>query len=277
MTRKRSLPLEHWGFERWPFQSATAVDQFYPTFASNEALARIGYLVEGGCRLGAVVGESGVGKSLVLQVAARRLVRQSRAVVSLSAVGASLRDLLWQIAAGLGASPSEDADSPRLWRQITDRMVENRLQQIETILLIDDAGLAGPDVTTQLVRLTRIDTSPAARWTIVLAAEPGQATRWSSPLRELVDLRIHLHRWDVEDTLGYVQTALVDAGSVEPVFDDYALTRLHELAEGVPRHVARLADTALMAAAAAGRNTIDAATVEAAHEEIAWRLPAAVY
>jgi type II secretory pathway predicted ATPase ExeA len=277
MTRKQSLPLEHWGFERWPFQNAEAADQFYPTAGNDEVLARIEYLVDAGRRLGALVGESGVGKSLLLQVAAKRLARQGRAVVWLSALGASVRELLWQIAAGLAVSPSADADSHRLWRQIADRMVENRLQQIHTILLVDDAGHAGPDVVTQLVRLTRLDTSPAARWTIVLAAEPGQATRWNNTLRELIDLRINLRPWDVEDTLGYVQTALVEAGSVEPVFDDYALTRLHELTEGIPRQVARLAERTLLAAAAAGRNAIDAAMVDAAHEEIAWRLPAALY
>ena len=39
-------------------------------------------------------------------------------------------------------------------------------------------------------------------------------------LRELVDLRIDLRAWVAEDTVGYVQTALVDAGRIEPLFED---------------------------------------------------------
>ena len=111
----------------------------------------------------------------------------------------------------------------------------------------------------------------------MLAAEPAQAARWNETLRNVVDLRIELAAWTADDTIGYVQTALVDAGRMEPVFDDDALRALHELSGGVPRQVARLADYALLAGAAAKRDTIDAAIIEAAYDEIAWPATAAVY
>ena len=270
MERKRDLPLEHWGLDRWPFRGTPDADQLYPTCGHHEALARIEYLVDGRRRMGVLLGEAGVGKSLVLRASERQLSRQGRAAVLVDALGATPRELLWQFAAGLKVSPRQDADAARLWRQITDRVVENRAQQIHTVLLVDDAGQAGPDVMTQFVRLARLDVSPAARWTIVLAAQPAQAARWNETLRNLVDLRMELGAWSAEDTIGYVQTALVDAGRFEPLFDDDALARLHELARGVPRSVARLADFALLAGAAAGLDMIDASAIEAAHDEIAW-------
>jgi len=160
---------------------------------------------------------------------------------------------------------------------VADRVVENRLEQVATVLLVDAAGQVGPDVFTQLVRLARLDPSPAARWTIVLAAEAAQTVRWSEPIRELVDLRIELGPWSEEDTVGYVQTALVDAGRFDPVFDDDALRAIHELSGGVPRRVARLAEFALLAGAAAMLDTIDAATVHAALDELRWPVPEAAY
>lgn len=271
------MPLDHWGLESWPFRSAPEADQLYPTAGHNEALARIDYLVEGRRRLGVLLGEAGVGKSLLLRAGARQLARQGRAAVLVDALGVTPRELLWQIAAGLGAAPREDADPARLWRLVADRIVENRTQQIHTVLLVDDAHAAGPDVITQFVRLARLDSAPSARWTIVLAAEPGQAACWNESLRDLVDLRIDLSPWCAEETIGYVQTALVEAGRFEPLFDDDALTALHELTRGVPRSVARLADFALLAGAAAGLDTIDAATVEAANDEIAWPAVAGAY
>ena len=144
-------------------------------------------------------------------------------------------------------------------------------------MLVDDAGQAGPDLLTQFARLARLDTTPAARWTIVLAAEPAQAARWNETLRSAVDLRIELGPWMAEDTIGYVQTALVEAGRLEPVFDEDALRALHELSGGVPRQVARLADYALLAGAAARVDTIDAAMIEAAYDEIAWPAAVAAY
>jgi general secretion pathway protein A len=274
MEHKQSLPLEFWGLERWPFRGSLGASQFYPTAGHNEALARIEYLVDSRRRLGALLGEPGVGKSLVLQVAAGQLARQGTAVVVVDALGATTREVLWQTACGLGTAPRDDADVSWLWRQIADRVVENRLQQVATVVLVDDAGQAGPDLMTQFARLARLDTSPAARWTIVLAAEPAQAARWSETLRNVVDLRIELGAWTSEDTVGYVQTALVDAGRMEPLFEDDALRALHELSGGVPRQIARLADYALLAGAAAKCDAVNAGVIEAAYDEIAW--PAAV-
>jgi general secretion pathway protein A len=267
--------LKHWGFERWPFGGPSTAEQFYPTAGNGEALARIEYLVKNRRRLGALLGEAGIGKSLALRAAMRQLSRQGNVVALTDAVGASTRDFLWSIAEGLVTAPAANYDNARLWRQIADRIAENRLQQISTVLLVDDAGQAGPDVMMQIVRLLRVDPSPAARWTIVLAAEPGQAARWSPALRELVDLRIDLRAWEPQDTVGYVQTALVDAGRFEPLFDDRALGRLHELAAGVPRRVVKLADHALLAGAATSLDAIDETTVEVADEELAWPAEAA--
>jgi type II secretory pathway predicted ATPase ExeA len=275
--QNQSLPLKHWGLERWPFTSTPGEREFYPTAGHDEALARIAYLVGSHRRLGALLGESGSGKSLLLRVAAAQLAKQGRSVVLVDALGASTREFLWQVACGLGTTPRDDADVTWLWRQITDRVLENRARQVDTVLLIDDAGQAGPDLVTQFLRLARLDVTPAARWTMVLAAEPRQAARWNDALRNLFDLRIDVLPWSAEDTIGYLQTALVDAGRFAPVFDDGALSALHELANGVPRQVARLADYALLAGAASGADTIDVATVAVASEEIAWPATATAY
>jgi general secretion pathway protein A len=206
----------------------------------------------------------------VFRVAAAQLARQGRAVVRVDTLGASTREFFWQVACELRTAPREDADAAWLWRQIADRVAENRTQRIDTVLLVDDAGQAGPDVLMQFARLSRIDVSPSARWTIILAAEPKQAARWNETLRNLVDLRIDLGPWTAEDTIGYVQTALVEAGCVEPVFEEPALATLHELSGGVPRQVVRLAEYALLAGAACGAESIEAEMIEAASEETAW-------
>jgi general secretion pathway protein A len=277
MQSKPSLPLTYWGLERWPFRGSVSAGQFYPTAGHNEALARIEYLVESRRRLGVLLGDAGTGKSLVLRVSAEQLNRKGAAAVVVDALGATTRDVLWQIACGLGTSPRDDADASWLWRQITDRVTENRMQQRASVVLVDDAGQAGPDLVMQFARLARLDTTAAARWTLVFAAEPAQAARWNETLRSTVDLRIELRPWAAEDTVGYVQTDLVEAGRMEPVFEDDALQKLHELAAGVPRQVARLADYALLAGAAANEETISSAIIEAAYDEVAWPATAAAY
>lgn len=274
MERNQSMALKFWGLQRWPFRGPVSAAQFYPTAGHNEALARIEYLVESRRRLGALLGDAGVGKSLVLRLAARQIARKGSAAVVIDTIGATTRELLWQVAVGLQTTPRDDADVSWLWRQISDRVAENRMQQIASVVLIDDAGQAGPDLVTQFSRLARLDMSASARWTMVLAAETEQAAHWHETLRNSVDLRIELGPWTAADTIGYVQTALVDAGRLEPVFQDDALRALHELSRGVPQQVARLADYALLAGAAAKSHIIEEFAIASAHEEVAW--PSAV-
>jgi type II secretory pathway predicted ATPase ExeA len=273
MDQNQSTALAHWALERWPF--GNSLGQFYPTPGHDEALARIDYLVANRRRLGLLLGEAGMGKSLILQTAARQLSRRGHATVLVDALGATTREVLWQLACGLGTAPRDDADTAWLWRKISDRVAENRMRQVATVLLVDEAGQAGPDLVLQFARLARLDTAAAARCTIVLAAEFPQAMRWNDTLRNLVDLRIELSPWTANDTVGFVQTALVEAGRFEPLFENDALRTLHELACGVPQDVARLADYAMLAGAASGLSRVDAAVVEAAYEEIAWPAAAA--
>lgn len=262
--------LRHWEIDRSPFRVELDVAGFYPSPTHEEAQARIEFLVSASRRLGVLLGPSGVGKSLTLRVAASKLQWTGNVVALVDALGSSTRELLWQLATQLGTAPRDDEDTARLWRRVADRVRENRLQKIETVLLVDDAGHAGPDLLTHLVRLARLDPTPGSRWTMVLAALQPQAARWSAELRQLIDLRIDLLPWDEADTIGYVQSALVDAGRLEPAFTDDALAELHLLSGGVPRQVARLADFALLAGAGAELDLIDVETVRGAHAEIEW-------
>jgi general secretion pathway protein A len=260
--------LHHWGIDRSPFQVGSNRTSFYRGAAHEEALARIDFLSSQRRRLGVLLGESGIGKSLTFQVAARSLKRAGKVVVLVDAVGASPTRLYWQVASQLGISSVAEDDLPQLWTRIADRVHENRILQLDTVLLVDDAGSATPDVMTELLRLSQTDPQIDARWTTVLAASPAEARQWSESIFEQIDLKINLERWDELETVDFVQIALIDAGRVTPVFDEGALSTLHNLSKGLPRHVVRLADFSMLAGAAAKLEMIDAETVRRAHREV---------
>jgi len=154
---------------------------------------------------------------------------------------------------------------------LTDRINENRLQQVPTLLLLDNADQAGPDLLMHLLRLANFYSADG--WlTLVLAANRARASRLGDGLLELVDLRIDLLPWDELDTTGYLQLALVEAGCERPVFEDQALSEMHRLAEGIPRRVNRLADYALLAGSSSGQEMVCSSTIQSAHEAI--QLPA---
>ena len=253
-----------WQLERSPFAVTPQLTHCYPAPALTEALARIEYLVTQRRRVGALLGGAGLGKTTVLAKAESQLARGGVQVARVDALGISPRELLWQTSVQLGVAPRVEDDLPRLWRRLSDRLAENRWQNLATVLLVDDAGQAGPDLAQQLARLARLEVDPASRWTLVLAAEADQLARWPDALLHSIDLRIDLYPWSENDTIDYVQHSLVDAGCVAPIFTDEALVKLHELSHGVPRFVVRLADYALLAASGTDADRIDAETVASA-------------
>lgn len=269
--------LQHWGLDRSPFAtiafgSGTAGDgrEPYPTRPLAEAAARADYLVGQQRRVGVLLGGRGWGKTTAAAAIAEEQRKAGVQTVLLDVVGLTARELLFRVAEGLDASPDGADCQMRLWRRIEDALAENRWQNLPTLLIVDDAEELGADSQQQLVRLARLEADPAARWTILMVTAPDALERLNTSLLHLIDLRIDLAPWSLDDTIGYVQNALIDAGRFEPVFADRALDLLHELTRGVPRHVARLADFALLAGASQQTKQIGVDLIEQAFAETKW-------
>lgn len=188
------------------------------------------------------------------------------AVVNLLSLDA--RTLLWELATQLHRNPREHETPFQLWRTITDRVAENRYQQLPTVILFDDVDEANAEVLSHIIRLVRHDPSSESSLTTVLAVDPRSLQRLGRRILELAELRIDLESWEPDETRGYLRDCLTKAGTDRPVFAEEAASRLHELARGVPRQVSNLAEMALMAGAGQQLPQIDAATVESVYEEL---------
>jgi type II secretory pathway predicted ATPase ExeA len=122
----------------------------------------------------------------------------------------------------------------------------------------------------QLMRLVSLSRF-SGRWaTFVIAGNERLTEQLGEALLDSIDLRVDLEPWTEADMVGYIQHALVAAGREEPAFDDEALSVMHTLTGGNPRQVNRLADHALLGAAAEDCEMVGAAIVEAAHEALGW-------
>jgi general secretion pathway protein A len=166
----------------------------------------------------------------------------------------------------LAVEPQQSAAT--LWRALTDRLIEHRYQQLETVVLLDDVDQADPRALQHVTRLARFDPSPEMRLTIVLAGRQECLEKLDESLLGLAELRIDVEPWQRADTEQYVNTSLSHAGCRTAVFAEPAVDRLHELAHGIPRRVSQLADLALLAGAGQNLNQIDAGVVDEAYQEL---------
>lgn len=262
------MVYSHWGLRESPFVTGIDPRAFYQSTSHDEALARLHFLVDQPRRVGLLLGDPGVGKSLLLEVFARQKRSATRQVATLSLLGMTPIDFLWQLTVRLGRDLAPSESMFHLWRSVSDQLIENRYQHMSTVLLLDDADEAETEVLLQVARVAQIDPSPAARLTIVLAAQSRRLGHLGRRLLELADLRIDLEPWSESDTIGYLRWALARAGRIQPTFTSEAMRHLHLLSEGVPRRVKQLADMALLAGAGSELDLIDVDVVDSVYHEL---------
>jgi general secretion pathway protein A len=265
------MHVNYWGIARSPFASQLNPADFFRSESHEEALARVEFLIDNGRRLGFLLGASGTGKTLLLEMAARHLRRTPCQVIRLNAVGLGSQELVWRLVTGLGHLVPTNAGPTECWRGISDRLVANRYQKVSTVFLIDDADEASSEVYPLLCRLALIDPHPEALITIVLAAQRQRMMNFGTKLNELCELRVDLNPWNAAETASYIRQALAQQGTANSIFTPAALEHLHELSHGVARRVRQLAELSLLAGAAEELPEITEHVVDSVHRSLTAR------
>lgn len=260
--------LAHWGLNESPFRNCLDPNQFYASSSHEESLARLHWLVEQQRRLGLILAEPGLGKSLLLEVFADTMRRAGKQVAKASLLGADVREVLWQLATAMSLGANLHAERFELWRLISDAILENHRHGVDTVLLLDDVEQVSPEVIHILVRLAQLDSSRDSHLTMVLATSPAAARQLGTRLLGLADLRIDLRPWTAEETQGYVEASLARVGREAQTFEHAAIEKLHELTGGVPREVNRTADLCLVASAGEDEPLVSAETVSSVFEQL---------
>lgn len=254
----------HWGLSQSPFGSALDPRFFFESAGHEEALARMHFLVEEHRRFGLLLGPSGCGKSLLFEIFAQRIAAWGRPVAKLSLIGLDAAGFAAAMADGLRVAVSPGSPPWRIWQSLERRFREHRYQKLETVLLLDDADLAAPEVLTQVARVVKHDLTPDGRLTVILAGQTARIGRIGGTLLDLVELRIDIPAWEPGDTEAFLNRSMERAGGTVWVFAEEAIRRMHELGGGSPRRIRQLADLALLAGAGGNLERVDAQTVEAA-------------
>jgi general secretion pathway protein A len=183
-----------------------------------------------------------------------------------NAAALSPEELLWSIAVKLQTPVDNGASLFQLWRAVNDRLLELRFLREQAVVLVDDAGHASSEVLLHLYRFANAEAAADARLSIVLASTRERTFRLGRNLLDLVDLRVDLPAWSIDETRILVEAA--DRSAAPIVFGLPAIHRLHQLSGGVPRMILRLAELGRLAAEAEGLDHVDAATVDGVYAEL---------
>ena len=262
----------YWGLAEIPFRNTIDTRWFYQSQVHEEALARLLFLVENHRRCGVLSGAAGTGKSLLLEILAGEAARTGGQVAHIDLFGRSSQEMLWEIVAELGVPAGPDDATQRLWRKLHDHVLANRYSRAPLILLLDHLDRAHAECVVVVERLQHLSSGGDTGLTLILGVRDERAAAFAPVLREISDLRIEIAALDRTETQNYIETLLTRAGASQSIFEPTAIDRLFDETHGVPRHLNRLCDLALLAGMADHALRIDESMVAAAAEELHIRL-----
>ena len=245
-----------------PFADRLDTQAFHATPDREEALAALSCAAQYAPSHVLIVGEAGVGKTLLIRTFVSRLDDAERALL-LTPPAPDGPGLIHETCRRLNISATATGGPgrllPRLQRQLARLNKEGR----RPILIVDQAERLTPEQLPQLEHLAELTDGGERLLSIVLIGQPPVRQLLGQPafarLRQMMYPELFLGAMSLNDLRGYMRGALEAVGcDNDHLFSDDSLAQLFATSGGVPRLLNRAADAALMAAYAAGHAQVDA-------------------
>ncbi len=255
--------LEYWKFREYPFENVPDPNFFYLSRCHREALTRLLYaskMRKGGAMLS---GEVGCGKTTLAKVCIQELPEEAFDIglminPKLDALD-FLQEILYQF--GIGELPETKGKCLRL---LNERMLKNRRENRETLLLIDEAQLLNRATLEEVRLLLNFQLSDRFLITVILFGQPEliEKIREIEQLNQRIAVKYHVNPFDFDDTARYVHFRQKKAGRNESVFSREAIEKIYDHSKGVPRKINNLCDLSLLVGCSKSKPIIDSRIVE---------------
>ena len=261
------------GLNQDPFSIAPDPRFLFMSEQHREGLAHLLYGLDGGGGFVLLTGEIGTGKTTVCRCFLEQIPANCN-VAYIFNPKLSVSELLRSICGEFHiALPKEAVTNKDFTDLLNDFLLRIHAAGQNNVLIIDEAQNLSADVLEQLRLLTNLETNERKLLQIVLIGQPELRKMLAQPeleqLAQRIIARFHLDAFSVKETLAYIKHRLTVAGWTSPLpFNDQALTRIHQLAHGIPRRVNLLCGRSLLGAYATGKVLIDQHMVNKAASEV---------
>lgn len=259
------------GFQKEPFGADLEMREILKTPELVVVQERFDYTIRIGA-MALLTGEIGSGKSTALRYAIGQLHPSEYNPLYVTASSGSILELYRQILAELGIDTATSS------RAVLLRLLRREIQEIvigkkmKALLIVDEASLMRLDVFAELHTICQFQQDSKPYLPLILAGQNNLVDkllyRDSQPLASRVVARSHLDGVNREDMQAYLCHHLTIAGIKKNLFDQTAVTAIHQASGGLFRKANHLARGALIAAAKQQSIAVNAEHVRVAATEI---------
>ena len=264
----------YWQLDEKPFEAGCDPKFFFPGESHQAALLKLRYAVENRRGGALLAGASGLGKTLLIRIMQSMLAEQFAPLVHLVFPQMKADELLAYLSDELtGASDTREA-TPGVnhsVRRIQQFLTDNAQKDRHAVAIVDEAQLlTDPAVLDALRLLQNFEVDGRPTLTLLLVGQNGLLTTLDvqSALEERLDVKCLLRPFSRSETAAYVNHRIQTAGATRELFSADALDRLHDLTQGIPRRINRLADLALLIGFAEEFDSISAEHLSSVQQEL---------
>ncbi|MCH7595738.1 MAG: AAA family ATPase [Planctomycetes bacterium] len=256
----------HFGLRCLPFEDRADVQFFFPTAASEEAVAAMEYETHYGKGMALVLGEAGTGKTLLIRTLLQRLHATDHSVIVTWPASGGM-DLVRECCKGFGVSLSSTQSQGRHLDRLSRHLTRTAGAGHRSILILDQAENLSAANLDELATLNDLESEGNKLLSVILVGQPRLRTMIEQPalsrLRQQTFGERTLTPLSCADVGEYIKHRLGIAGAGETsLFDVDAVELIHSLAGGIPRMVNNICNAAMLSAYAAGAMRIDRTIVE---------------
>ena len=248
---------------RNPFEITPDPAFLFPTKRHNEALAALYYGVRQHKGLVVLTGEVGTGKTLLLRCLLQ-LFKQSNDVAYAYLFNSRLSptEFLQYILSKFGL-PASGKNKCELLLDLSHFVISRGLQELTTVLIVDEAQHLSEDLLEEVRLLTDLETTSEKLFQILLVGQPELDQKLDTlglrQLKQRIALRSHLEPLDPNETKEYVERRLQIAGAnshANTLFPSPTIAAVYHHSRGVPRLINTICENALVTAYAKQMSTV---------------------
>lgn len=258
----------HFKLNKVPFTETLAVNRLLKDTRVQEGLLRFKYMVENG-HAGLLTGQSGVGKTCLLNLFMKSLSRNKYRPVYINLTSLEPRQFLRLILIKLDEIPGNNNGKEKNFLLIKKTLES---EDVNTVLIIDEAHLLKDGALKDLRLLINVEPGKTNKLKILLSGLDSISRKLKSNHHQSLKSRIsafyNLNAFNREQSSSYIDFCIKNAGGNKNIFDDDAKLIIYEYSKGVPRNINNIATASLMHAASKKLSVIDETLVITVMEEL---------